>query len=121
MVASGKLINPAQIAWALCVGADFAASAGIYVFTGCIQAMQCNKYPSMGITTHDKKLQRGLVVSNKRKRVANYARSVRAEVAMIAHACGVTEPRQLQRHHCRIVQADGRLWHWMNCGPEGID
>ena len=27
VVASGKLINPAQIAWALCVGADFAASA----------------------------------------------------------------------------------------------
>jgi glutamate synthase domain-containing protein 2 len=47
------------------------------------------------------------VVSNKRKRVANYARSVRAEVAMIAHACGVTEPRQLQRQHCRIVQVDG--------------
>jgi glutamate synthase domain-containing protein 2 len=109
VVASGKLINPAQIAWALCVGADFAATARGFMFSlGCIQAMQCNKNTCpTGITTHDKKLQRGLVVSNKRKRVANYARSVRAEVAMIAHACGVTEPRQLQRQHCRIVQVDG--------------
>ncbi|MEE6248214.1 MAG: FMN-binding glutamate synthase family protein, partial [Pseudomonadota bacterium] len=123
VVASGKLINPAQIAWALCVGADFAASARGFMFSlGCIQAMQCNKNTCpTGITTHDKKLQRGLVVSNKRKRVANYARSVRAEVAMIAHACGVTEPRQLQRHHCRIVQADGRSMALDELYPEGID
>ena len=82
VVASGKLINPAQIAWALCVGADFAASARGFMFSlGCIQAMQCNKNTCpTGITTHDKKLQRGLVVSNKRKRVANYARSVRAKL-----------------------------------------
>lgn len=123
VVASGKLINPAQIAWALCVGADFAASARGFMFSlGCIQAMQCNKNTCpTGITTHDKKLQRGLVVSNKRKRVANYARSVRAEVAMIAHACGVTEPRQLQRHHCRIVQADGRSMALDELYPEEID
>ena len=109
VVASGKLINPAQIAWALCVGADFATTARGFMFSlGCIQAMQCNKNTCpTGITTHDKRLQRGLVVANKRKRVANYARSVRAEVAVIAHACGVQEPRQLQRQHCRIVQADG--------------
>ena len=78
VVASGKLINPAQIAWALCVGADFATTARGFMFSlGCIQAMQCNKNTCpTGITTHDKRLQRGLVVANKRKRVANYARSV---------------------------------------------
>jgi glutamate synthase domain-containing protein 2 len=109
VIASGKLINPAQIAWALCVGADFATSARGFMFSlGCIQAMQCNKNTCpTGITTHDKRLQRGLVVANKSQRVANYAQSVRAEVAVIAHACGVQEPRQLQRQHCRIVQGDG--------------
>ena len=39
----------------------------------------------------------------------------------IAHACGVTEPRQLQRHHCRIVQADGRSMALDELYPEGID
>ena len=109
VIASGKLINPAQIAWALCVGADFATTARGFMFSlGCIQAMQCNKNTCpTGITTHDKRLQRGLVVENKSQRVANYAQSVRAEVAVIAHACGVQEPRQLQRQHCRIVQGDG--------------
>ena len=109
VIASGKLINPAQIAWALCVGADFTTTARGFMFSlGCIQAMQCNKNTCpTGITTHDKRLQRGLVVANKSQRVANYAQSVRAEVAVIAHACGVQEPRQLQRQHCRIVQGDG--------------
>ena len=122
VVASGKLINPAQIAWALCVGADFAASARGFMFSlGCIQAMQCNKNTCpTGITTHDK-LQRGLVVSNKRKRVANYARSVRTEVAMIAHACGVAEPRQLQRQHCRIVQTDGSSIALDELYPQAFD
>jgi hypothetical protein len=27
---------------------------------------------------------------------------------MIAHACGVREPRQLRRRHCRLVTGDGR-------------
>ena len=109
VIASGKLINPAQIAWALCVGADFATTARGFMFSlGCIQAMQCNKNTCpTGITTHDKRLQRGVVVANTSQRVANYAQSVRAEVAVIAHACGVQEPRQLQRQHCRIVQGDG--------------
>ena len=120
VIASGKLINPAQIAWALCVGADFATTARGFMFSlGCIQAMQCNKNTCpTGITTHDKRLQRGLVVANKSQRVANYAQSVRAEVAVIAHACGVQEPRQLQRQHCRIVQGDGSSLALDSISPE---
>jgi hypothetical protein len=30
------------------------------------------------------------------------------EIGVIAHSCGVREPRQLRRHHARIVTADGR-------------
>ena len=29
------------------------------------------------------------------------------EVEVLAHSCGVAEPRQLRRYHVRIVQADG--------------
>ena len=44
VIASGKMINPAEAAWALCVGADFIVSARGFMFAlGCIQALQCNK------------------------------------------------------------------------------
>ena len=109
VIASGKLITPGQVAWALCVGADFVVSARGFMFSlGCIQALQCNKNTCpTGITTHDKKLQRGLDITDKTERVYHYAKSMRKEVGIIAHSCGVPEPRRLQRFHCRIVQDDG--------------
>ena len=110
VVASGKLVTPAEAAWALCVGADFVTSArGFMLALGCIQALQCNKNTCpTGITTHDERLQRGLNPVNKAERVARYAQNIAREIEMIAHACGVAEPRQLGREHCRVVQEDGR-------------
>ncbi len=109
VIASGKLINPADAAAALCMGADFINSARGFMFAlGCIQALQCNKNTCpTGITTHNKRLQRGLVAEIKAKRVQRYSESMRKEIGMIAHSCGVTEPRGLRRFHCRIVQEDG--------------
>jgi glutamate synthase domain-containing protein 2 len=110
VIASGKLVNPAEVAWALSVGADFAVTARGFMFSlGCIQALQCNKNTCpTGITTHDPDLQRGLDVADKSERVYNYAMNMRKEIGIIAHACGVPEPRLLKRFHCRIVQHDGR-------------
>lgn len=109
VIASGKLINPAEVAWALCVGADFITSARGFMFSlGCIQALQCHKNTCpTGITTHNKKLQRGLVAEQKSTRVANYIKNINYEVGMIAHSCGVHEPRELSRRHARIVQQNG--------------
>jgi glutamate synthase domain-containing protein 2 len=109
VVASGKLINPAEVAWALCVGADFITSARGFTFSlGCIQALQYhqNTCPT-GITTHNKKLQRGLVAEQKSSRVANYVKNMGYEVGLIAHSCGVRSPRELTRRHVRIVQSNG--------------
>jgi glutamate synthase domain-containing protein 2 len=110
MVASGKLVNPGDVAWALCAGADFVTSARGFMFSlGCIQALRCDKNTCpTGITTHDPGLQKGLVVEEKEHRVAHYARSVIHEVETIAHSVGVTEPRLMRRRHVRLVQADGR-------------
>jgi len=110
VIASGKLINPAEAAWALCAGADFITSARGFMFAlGCIQALQCNKNTCpTGITTHDKRLQRGLDAVDKAERVRRYTESVVHEVGVIAHSCGVPEPRQLKRYHARIVTETGR-------------
>ncbi|MDF1780434.1 MAG: FMN-binding glutamate synthase family protein [Alcanivoracaceae bacterium] len=105
VVASGKLITPNMVAWAIALGADFCVSARGYMFAlGCIQAMQChqNTCPT-GVTTHDPKLQRGLVPADKARRVANFNRHIVNEVEVIAHSCGVAEPRLLRRHHARMV------------------
>jgi glutamate synthase domain-containing protein 2 len=110
VIASGKLITPAEAAAALCVGADFIQSARGFMFAlGCIQAMQCNKNTCpTGITTHEKHLQRGLVVEDKAERVKHYSKNMHKEIGIIAHSCGVPEPRRLKRFHCRVVQDDGR-------------
>ena len=110
VIASGKLINPSDVAWALCVGADFVNSARGFLFAlGCIQSMQCDKNTCpAGITTHNPRLQRGLDPHDKAERVRHYVENMRHEVEIIAHACGVTDPRHLQRAHCRIVVEPGR-------------
>ncbi len=109
IVASGKLVNPGDVAWALCAGADFITSARGFMFSlGCIQALKCNRNTCpTGITTHDPGLQKGLVIEDKYEKVAHYAKCLTKEVETIAHSVGVPEPRQMRRRHVRIVQADG--------------
>jgi len=109
VIASGKLITPVEMAWALCSGADFTVSArGLMFALGCIQAMQCNKDTCpTGITTHNKRLQKGLEPESKAVRVANYIKNIRREVGIIAHSCGVDEPRNLRRFHARLSLGNG--------------
>ena len=107
VVAAGKLVTSARAAWALCVGADFVNTARGFMFAlGCIQALRChtNTCPT-GITTHNKRLQRGLVVAEKYQRVANYCNNMNKEIDMIAHSCGCRHARELKREHVRIVQS----------------
>ena len=106
IIAAGKLVNPADVAWALCAGADFINSARGFLFSlGCIQALQCNKNTCpTGITTHNKRLQRGLNIDDKSTRVSNYANNMQKEVEIIAHCCGVKHSRALQPCHMRVVQ-----------------
>jgi glutamate synthase domain-containing protein 2 len=110
LIASGKLVNPGDVAWALAAGADFITSARGFMFSlGCIQALKCNKNTCpTGITTHDPRFQKGLVVERKYRRVARYAREIIHEVETIAHSVGVSEPRQMRRRHVRLMQSDGR-------------
>lgn len=123
IIASGKLITPAEIAWAYCAGTDTVNAARGFMFSiGCIQAMACNtnNCPT-GITTHKEHLQQGLDPLVKAKSAANFVEKMRKDVNMIAHSCGVHHPRELTRRHVRIVQSNGRsvlmsdIWP----GPDG--
>ncbi len=50
-----------------------------------------------GITTHNPRLHKGLVPIDKAERVKHYVENLVREVGIIAHACGVDDPRQLRR------------------------
>ena len=109
LIASGKLVDPASVAWAISMGADFVVSARGFMFAlGCIQALQCNRNTCpTGVATHNPRLQKGLNVDDKGLRVANYCKNMNHEIGVIAHSCGVKEPRPLTRHHARVIIYDG--------------
>jgi glutamate synthase domain-containing protein 2 len=109
VIASGKLVTSADVAWAMCMGADFTVSARGYMFAlGCIQSLQCHRDTCpTGITTHNKRLQKGLVVADKARRVANYAHWVNHELDVIAYSCGLHNASEFSRKHVRIVQKPG--------------
>jgi glutamate synthase domain-containing protein 2 len=110
VIAAGKLVTSARAAWALSAGADFVNTARGFMFAlGCIQALRChaNTCPA-GVTTHNPRLQRGLVVADKAERVANYCRNMNKEIDMIAHSCGLRQAREFRREHVRIVQGFGQ-------------
>jgi glutamate synthase domain-containing protein 2 len=110
VIAAGKLVTSARAAWALAVGADFVNTARGFMFAlGCIQALRChaNTCPT-GVTTHNLRLQRGLVVEDKAGRVAHYCRNMNKEIDMIAHSCGLHHARQFRREHVRLVQPGGQ-------------
>ena len=106
IVASGKLITPDKVAWALCMGADFVSSARGFMFSlGCIQAMKCGsgKCPT-GVTAVDPKLINGLDPTDKAVRVSKYARQVADEVEIIAHSCGLTDATGFAPRHVTEIE-----------------
>ncbi len=123
IIASGKLIEPASVAMALCLGADYVVSARGFMFAiGCIQALQCNRNTCpTGVATHNPRLQKGLVVEDKAERVKHYCDNINWEVGVIAHSCGVDEPRRLRRFHARVVGDYGVSVPLDELHPEPID
>lgn len=99
--ASGKITSGFHIARAIALGADACYSArGMMLALGCIQALLCNtnRCPT-GITTQDPKLTKGLVVQDKKVRVANYhEKTVQAFVELLG-ATGLDEMKNLSRSH----------------------
>ncbi|MDX8389549.1 MAG: glutamate synthase-related protein, partial [Mariprofundaceae bacterium] len=61
-----------------------------------------NECPT-GITTQDKRLQRGLNIEDKAHRIARYAKLINKEVDMIAHSCGLHSAHEFSREHARVV------------------
>lgn len=87
-------INPVEVAWAFCMGADCINSARGFMFAlGCIQSLKCNQNNCpTGITTHRIDLQQGPRPHRQGRTGAPPPAESGTEVAVIAHACGVESP-----------------------------
>ncbi len=99
VVASGKILNGMHITKALALGADLCASArGMMLSLGCIQALQCHKNTCpTGVATQDPKLTKGLVVEDKKQRVANFHEMTLESFVEILASAGLEKPELLDR------------------------
>lgn len=101
IIASGKVLTAASLMKMLAMGADVCNSARGFLFSiGCIQALRCNTNTCpTGITTHDRGLVRGLVVSEKSERAANFHRNTLLTLMELLAACGVDHVEDIGMKH----------------------
>lgn len=100
LCASGKILTGFQMVRATALGADICYSArAMMMAIGCIQALECNKNTCpTGVATQNPSLTKGLVVDDKKVRVANFHKhTIESFVELIA-AAGLDNPRKLNRH-----------------------
>ena len=101
IIASGKIFTGFHLIKRLSIGADLCNSArGMMLAMGCIQSLQCNtgSCPT-GITSQRPALVKGLDVSDKRQRVANFHQETVKSVAEILAAAGLCRTEELNRKH----------------------
>ena len=114
--ASGKLVEPANAALALALGADAIGTArGFMIALGCIQSLKCHldTCPT-GIATQNERRQQVLDIGAAAARVERYATTLLAELAVLARACGHDDPSQLTPDDALVMVDVG---HWVPHGP----
>ena len=112
IIASGKVTTPDRAAIVLAMGADLVQIArGFMISVGCIMAERChtNTCPA-GVATTDPKLQKGLVVEEKKFRVTNYILTMREGLFRIAAAAGLDSPTKFEREHVVYKDERGRVF-----------
>src|SRR5690554_5112901 len=99
IIASGKVTNGFDLVRNFAIGADICNSArGMMMALGCIQALECNKNTCpVGVATQNPKLVRGLVVADKKYRVANYHNETVKSASELMAAAGIKHPDDLHR------------------------
>lgn len=97
ILAAGKIISAFDLAKAFALGADACYSArGMMFSLGCIQALQCDsgKCP-VGIATQDKALYKGIDITDKSVRVANFHKNTMKALSEFIGACGFEKPKEI--------------------------
>ena len=101
LIASGKIISGFDIFRAIALGADACYSARAMMLSlGCIQALECNRNTCpVGVATNDPSLMKGLVVADKKLRVANFQQETIKSFVELMAAAGLDNPHKINRRH----------------------
>ena len=101
IIATGKILSGFHLVRAMALGADICNSArAMMMAMGCIQALVCNRNTCpTGIATQDPQLVAGLVVKEKKVRVANYHEETVKSFVELLGAGGMDTPGELTRSH----------------------
>ncbi len=94
---AGRLGFPEQVLLAFAMGCDLVGVAREAMMAiGCIQAQRCHTgHCPTGVATQNRWLVRGLDPTDKAARLANYLVTLRHEVELLTHACGVAHPAEV--------------------------
>lgn len=101
LIASGKILTGFHIVRAMALGADTCNTArAMMMALGCIQALECNKNTCpTGVATQDPALMAGLVIDDKKTRVANYHKNTVESFVELLAASGIDHPDKINRTH----------------------
>ena len=101
IIASGKVFTGFHLVKNLALGADLCNSArGMMLALGCVQSLTCNSnHCPSGVATQDPRLYRGLVVTDKQQRVAQFHRKTVHATAEIIASAGLRHTSDLTRTH----------------------
>lgn len=114
LIAAGKIVSGFDIFRAISLGADFTYSArAMMMAVGCIQALECNSNTCpTGVATQNEELMKGLVVEDKKHRVANYHKETIKSFIELMAAAGIDDPDQINRRHMhrRISSVNSRCY-----------
>ena len=116
---SGKVTTAFGMLKRLALGADVIYSArGMLLALGCIQALACNtnRCPT-GVATQDPNLVAGLVVLDKRKRVARFHHETLLSLAHMLSAMGVKRTAYLRPWHLMKRVAGAEIKHYGELYP----
>jgi glutamate synthase domain-containing protein 2 len=101
LIASGKVLTGFHLVRAMALGADTCNCArAMMMALGCIQALECNKNTCpTGVATQDPYFMKGLVVEDKKGRVANFHKNTVESFVELMGAAGLSKPDQINRSH----------------------
>jgi glutamate synthase domain-containing protein 2 len=101
LIASGKILTGFHILRAMALGADTCNTArAMMMALGCIQALECNKNTCpTGVATQDPYFMKGLVVEDKKTRVANYHKNTVESFVELMAAGGIDNSSKINRTH----------------------
>lgn len=101
IICSGKVTNGFDMVTNIALGADMCNSArGMMMAAGCVQSKQCNANTCpTGVATQNKRLQYGLVVDEKKDRIANFHKNTIKSFLEMVGALGLDNPSDLTPEH----------------------